>query len=188
MAILEPKDTKVVQTDIGERIKKALATVIKSKSDGDDDSGGDATPYYQLDGGKAVVRVVSTTDPKERDTEHARYGFFQGTYDVQSKKWLKIDVRRLSYEDYQDSDTALGDIDQDLPNLTFNKEEDKLHFLDEKMNGVYGFLRAILLPARFATVKKEQIEWLKKRDAAVSPEEKSKLIQERIKTLQELLW
>ena len=56
------------------------------------------------------------------------------------------------------------------------------------MNGVYGFVRAILPPARFATVKKEQIEWLKKRDAAVSLAEKSKLIQERIKTLQELLW
>jgi uncharacterized protein YecT (DUF1311 family) len=55
------------------------------------------------------------------------------------------------------------------------------------MNQVYGFVRTILPPARFATVKKEQIEWLKKRDAA-SLEEKSKLTQERVKTLQELLW
>jgi len=188
MAILEPKDSKVIQTDIGERIKKALATVIKSKGEGDDESGGDAMPYYQLDGGKAVLRVVSTTDPKERDPEHARYAFFQGTYDGQSKKWLKIDVRRLSYEDYQNSATALGDdIDQDLANLTF-KEEDKLQLLDEKMNGVYGFVRAVLPPARFATVKKEQIDWLKKRDAAGSLEEKSNLLQERIKTLQGLLW
>lgn len=189
MAILEPKDSKVVQTDIGDRIKKALATVIKSKGEGDDESGGDAMPYYQLDGGKAIVRAVSTTDPKEMDTKHARYAFFQGTYDVHSKKWLNTDVRRLSYEDYQNADTALGDdIDQDLANLTFNKEEEKLQLLDEKMNQVYGFLRAILPPARFATVKKEQVEWLKKRDAAVSPEEKSKLVAERIKTLQELFW
>jgi len=189
MAILEPKDTKVIQTDIGERIKKALATVIKSKGQGDDESGGDAVPYYQLDDGKALVRVVSTTDPKEMDTKHARYGFFQGTYDVKSKRWLNIDARRLSYEDYENSDTALGDdIDQDLANLTSNTEEEKLQLLDEKMNRVYGFLRTILSPARFATVKKEQIEWLKKRDAAVSLEEKSKLMGERIKTLQELLW
>ena len=189
MAILEPKDTKMIQTDIGKRIKKALATVIKSKGEGDDESGGDAVPYYQLDDGKAFVRVVSTTDPKERDTKHARYAFFQGTYDVQSKKWLNIDVRRLSYQDYENSDTALGDdIDQYLANPTFEKEEDELQLLDEKMNGVYGFVRAILPPARFATVKKEQIEWLKKRDAAVSLAEKSKLIAERIKTLQEVLW
>jgi hypothetical protein len=189
IAILEPKDTKVIQTDIGKRIKKALATVIKSKGDGDDESGGDAVPYYRLDNGKALVRVVSTTDPKEMDTKHARYGFFQGTYDLQSKKWLNVDARRLSYEDYENSATALGDdIDQDLANLTFNKEDEKLQLLDEKMNEVYGFLRTILPPARFATVKKEQIEWLKKRDAAVSLEEKSKLIEERIKALQELLW
>ena len=188
MAILEPKDTKVIQTDIGKQIKKALATVIKSRGDGDDESGGDAVPYYRLDDGKAIVRVVSTTDPKEMDTKHARYGFFQGTYDVQSKKWLNVDARRLSYEGYENSGTALGDdIDQDLANLTFNKAEEKLQLLDEKMNEVYGFLRAILPPARFATVKKEQIEWLKKRDAVVSLEEKSKLIEERIKTLQELL-
>lgn len=189
MAILEPKDTKVIQTDIGERIKKALATVIKSKGEGDDESGGDAMPYYQLYDGKALLRAVSTTDPRERDTKHARYAFFQGTYDVQSKKWLNINVRRLSYEDYENSATALDDdIDQDLANLTFNKEEEKLRLLDEKMNGVYGFLRSVLPPARFATVKNEQVEWLRKRDAAVSLEEKSKLVGERIKTLQELLW
>jgi uncharacterized protein YecT (DUF1311 family) len=189
MAILEPKDTKLIQTDIGERIKKALATVIKSKGEGDDESGGDAIPYYQLDDGKAIVRVVSTTDPKEMDTKHARYGFFQGTYDVHSKRWLSTGVRRLSYEDYENSDTALGDdIDQDLANLTSNTEEEKLQLLDEKMNRVYGFLRTVLPPARFATVKKEQVEWLKKRDAAVLPEEKSKMVAERIKTLQELLW
>ena len=189
MGILEPKDTKLIQTDIGKRIKKALATVIKSKGEGDDESGGDAMPYYRLDDGKVLVRVVSTTDPKEMDIEHARYGFFQGTYDVQSKKWLDVNARRLSYQDYENSSTALDDdIDQDIANLTFNKEEEKLQLLDEKMNGVYGFVRTVLPPARFATVKKEQIEWLKKRDEAGSLEEKSKLLQERIKTLQGLLW
>jgi len=187
IAILELKEAKVIQTDISERIRKALATVIKPKGDGDDESGGDAMPYYQLDGGKALLRVVSTTDPKEMDTKHARYGFFQGTYDVHSKKWLNTNARRLSYEDYENSVTALGDdIDQVVANLDF-KEQDKLQLLDEKMNQVYGFVRTILPPARFATVKKEQIEWLKKRDAA-SLEEKSKLTQERVKTLQELLW
>jgi uncharacterized protein YecT (DUF1311 family) len=57
------------------------------------------------------------------------------------------------------------------------------------MNQVYGFVRTTLPPARFATIKKEQTAWLKKRDAAgVSLQEKSKLTQERFKTLQELLW
>jgi hypothetical protein len=36
--------------------------------------------------------------------------------------------------------------------------------------------------------KKEQIEWLKKRDAAPSADEKCKLMEARIKALQELVW
>ncbi|HTD01310.1 MAG TPA: hypothetical protein VK637_04130 [Chthoniobacterales bacterium] len=44
------------------------------------------------------------------------------------------------------------------------------------------------LLARFAVVKREQIEWLKKRDAATSIEEKCKMMEARIKVLQELLW
>jgi hypothetical protein len=47
---------------------------------------------------------------------------------------------------------------------------------------------ADLEPARFAVVKKEQIEWLKKRDAASSVEEKCKLTEARTKVLQELVW
>jgi len=37
-------------------------------------------------------------------------------------------------------------------------------------------------------VKQEQIAWLKTRDAAQSIEEKSKLIEDRINALQDLLW
>ncbi|PYL97741.1 MAG: hypothetical protein DMF18_01375 [Verrucomicrobia bacterium] len=59
---------------------------------------------------------------------------------------------------------------------------------------VFLFLRWTLgkrtspLLARFAVVKREQIEWLKKRDAATSIEEKCKMMEARIKVLQELLW
>jgi Protein of unknown function (DUF1311). len=56
------------------------------------------------------------------------------------------------------------------------------------MNKVYRAAQFILPPARFATVKREQIEWLKKRDAASSTDEKCKLVEARIKALQELVW
>jgi len=49
-------------------------------------------------------------------------------------------------------------------------------------------VRLVLPPARFAAIKKEQIEWLKKREANTSIEEKCKLMEARIKALQELLW
>ncbi len=56
------------------------------------------------------------------------------------------------------------------------------------MNEVYLAVRLVLPSARFAVVKKEQIEWLKKRDATASIEEKCKLMEARIKVLQGLLW
>jgi uncharacterized protein len=56
------------------------------------------------------------------------------------------------------------------------------------MNSLYGTEQFILPPARFATVKREQIEWLKKRDAASSTDKKCKLMKARIRALQELVW
>jgi len=49
------------------------------------------------------------------------------------------------------------------------------------MSNLYHAAQFILRPARFAAVKKEQIEWLKKRDAAPSVDEKCKLMEARIK-------
>jgi len=56
------------------------------------------------------------------------------------------------------------------------------------MNDVYAAVRSFLPPGRFAKVKQEQIAWLKTRDATQSAEEKSKLTENRIRALQDLLW
>ena len=61
-------------------------------------------------------------------------------------------------------------------------------WLDERLNEVYTSVRLLLPPNSFAAVKKEQIEWLKERDAAGSVEEKCKSMEARIKALQELVW
>ena len=184
ISILEPKASSFVQTDIGERIKKTLGGAIKLK--GHEEEWGDAMPYYQIDGGKLLVRALSTTDPKELDLKHAHFALFYGTYDLRSKKWLSANARALDYGEYNGADSAFGNIDAEAASIA--REEDKLESLDTSLNGVYGILRAILPAARFAEIKKEQIEWLKKRDAAGSIEEKNKLIQARIKTLQQLVW
>jgi uncharacterized protein len=55
------------------------------------------------------------------------------------------------------------------------------------MNKVYRAAQFILAPARFAAVTKEQIEWLMKRDAAPSTDEKC-VMEARITALQELVW
>ena len=56
------------------------------------------------------------------------------------------------------------------------------------MNSAYQAAKLILPPARFAKLKQEQTEWLKKRDSAASIEEKCKLMKARIKSLQDWLW
>jgi uncharacterized protein YecT (DUF1311 family) len=98
------------------------------------------------------------------------------------------DVRSISAEQDDALETAYGDLEQYLEHTTFENEESKAESLDQTLNEVYRAAQFILPLARFAAVKKEQIEWLKKRDAAPSIGEKCKLIEARIKALQELLW
>ena len=66
--------------------------------------------------------------------------------------------------------------------------EEKAETVDQDMNEVYKNLRVVLPPARFAKVHQEQLAWLKKRDAAKSVEEKSKLTEERTRALRDLVW
>lgn len=189
ISILEPKDSNFIQTDIGKKIEKALAAVMVKQSHDSESGGGDATPYFHFAPDHTLrVRVPSTSDPKQLDPKTAHYAFFHGTFELRSKKWLSADARALDSAQYESAESAFTDLDSQLEGNSFSTEEDKAKWLDEQMNEVYVVVRLILPAAGFATVKKEQIEWLKKRDAAASVEEKCKLMIERIKALQELLW
>ena len=95
-------------------------------------------------------------------------------------------VRPLTGSEYDGVGDPFGDLG--LDETSFSTEEEKEKWLDERMNQIYLAVRLVLPQARFAAVKKEQIEWLKKRDAASSVEEKCKLTEARTKALQELLW
>jgi uncharacterized protein len=75
-----------------------------------------------------------------------------------------------------------------ISSTTFQNEEGKAESLDPTMNKVYRAAQFLLPPTRFTAVKKEQIEWLKKRNAAPSTDEKCKLMEARTKALQELVW
>ena len=98
------------------------------------------------------------------------------------------DARSINADQDDALSAAYSDLEQDLEHRTFENEENKADLLDETMNRVYRAAQLILPSARFAAVKKEQIEWLKKRDAASSISEKCKLVEARIKALQELVW
>jgi len=185
ISILEVNGENFTQAEVGKRVQQALNAVI-AKAEGVKGAGAAATAYLQLtDDRKLRVRALATTDPKEMN-EKSHQALFQGTYDLKGKKWTVTDVRHISLDESHALESAYGELG--LENNTFGTEELKLEWLDGRMNGVYQALRILLRPERFAQVKAEQIAWLKKRDAAGSVAEKCKLLEARIKALQDLAW
>jgi len=151
--------------------------------------GGYVSPHFRFGTDRKVrARALSQNNPKQFDDVKTYYALFQGTFDVAAKKWTVMDARSISAEQDDTLETAYSDLEQDLEHRIFQNEEDKAESLDQMMNKVYRAAQFILPPARFAAVKREQIEWLKKRNAAPSTDEKCALMEARIKALQELVW
>jgi len=188
ISVLEINDSSFAQTEIGDRIQKSLDGVMKKQAHAPE-MAGDVSPYFRFGTDRKVrVRALSQNNPKQFEDIRTYYALFQGTFDVAAKKWTVIDARSISAEQDDALVTVYGDLGQDLEHTTFQNEEDKAESLDQNMNKVYRAAQFILPPARFAAVKREQIEWLKKRNAAPSTGEKCKLLETRIKALQELVW
>ena len=188
ISVLEINDSSFTQTEIGDRIQKSLDGAMKKQAHAPE-MAGDVSPYFRFGTDRKVrVRALSQNNPKQFEDIKTYYALFQGTFDVAAKKWTVIDARSISAEQDDALVTVYGDLGQDLEHTTFQNEEDKAESLDQNMNKVYRAAQFILPPARFAAVKREQIEWLKKRNAAPSTGEKCKLLETRIKALQELVW
>ena len=188
ISVLEINDSSFVQTEIGDRIQKSLDAAMKKQAH-DPEMAGDTFPHFRFGTDRKVrVRALSQNNPKQFEDVKTYYALFQGTFDVAAKKWTVTDARSISAEQDDALGTAYSDLEQDLEHTIFQNEEDKAESLDQTMNKVYRAAQFILPPARFTEVKREQIEWLKKRNAAPSTEEKCKMMEARIKALQELVW
>ena len=188
ISVLEISDSSFAQTEIGDRIQKSLDGAMKKQAHAPE-MAGDVSPYFRFGTDRKVrVRALSQNNPKQFEDVKTYYALFQGTFDVAAKKWTVTDARSISAEQDHALETAYSDLEQDLEHTTFQNEEDKAESLDQTMNKVYRAAQFILPPARFAAVKREQIDWLKKRNAAPSTDEKCKLMEARIKALQELVW
>src|SRR5262249_30777620 len=160
ISILEPKRSTFSQTDIGDKIDKDLAAVLHKQSREPDEGGGAEVTFFRLGHDRKLrVRVSTTTDPKQINERGGYYGLFQGTFDVESRKWLATDARPLKRNEYDAADTAFNDLDTLLDHTSFEMQ-DKTEWLDERMNEVYNMVRVVLPPNRFAKIKQEQIEWL----------------------------
>lgn len=201
-SILEPKESSFSQTDIGERIQKSLDSVMQKQSH-EPEMSGEVTPYFRLGPDRKVrVRALISNNPKRFEDVKTYYALFQGTFDVESKKWTATDARSINSEQDDALDSAYQDnfakhmivaadpaqAPENFTGSVFSSEEEKVDALDKMMNDVYQAVRYVLPANRFANVKQQQIAWLKTRDAAHSVDEKSQLIESRIKTLQNLLW
>jgi hypothetical protein len=186
VVVLEIKDSKFVQTEIDEPIQKSLDGAMKKESH-DSEMAGDVSVNFRLGNDRKIkVRATSQNNPKQLDDVKTYYALFQGTYDLAAKKWTVTDVRSITSE--QDDALTTGYQPPDFENITYATDEDRARSLDEQMNSVYKAAKFVLPPARFAKVKQEQTEWLKRRDATPAVKAQCELIEKRIRDLQNALW
>ena len=200
--VLEPKGDKVIQTDVGKFIQKSLDAVIAKQSRQRDDSGYGIAYFRPTPDRKLRVRALAYTNPKQFENVQSYYAAFQGTFDLAAKKWSATSARKISseendslqngYAEFNENDSLVipegGSTPEDFAGTVFRSEEARVERLDTRLNEVYQAVRLSVAPARFAIVKQEQIAWLKKRDATQLLPEQSKLVEQRIKALQDLLW
>ena len=193
ISVLQLKGSGFEQTDLGARIEKALAAVVGEEGTG-------SAWFRFAPNNKLLVRAVCYTgNPKLMD-ENSKQARFAGTFDLNSKKWIASeahktedwDALRALYSEPSAVFIAPGGDQSKVPeNFTgtiVSSEDEKAQTVDQDMNEVYKNLRVVLPPARFAKVHQEQVAWLKKRDAAKSVEEKSKLTEERTRALRDVVW
>jgi uncharacterized protein YecT (DUF1311 family) len=186
ISILETKDSSFVQTEIDERIQKSLDGAMKKQAHKSEISG-NVSPHFRLGTDRKVrVRALSQNNPKQFEDVKTYYALFQGTYDLAAKKWTVTDARSITAD--QSGVLEVGYQDPDFENTTYANDDDRAKSFDEEMNQVYQAAKFILPPARFAKVKQEQTEWLKKRDATSSIKARCELIEKRIRDFQDVLW
>jgi uncharacterized protein YecT (DUF1311 family) len=212
IAALEPKQSGFAQADLGERIQKSLDAALRKQNHGSDLTA-DVYPHcHPVAARKIRARALGRNNPKSLEEVKTCYALFEGEFDLATKKWTAADARSLDREQGETLEDTLGTVYADFGDegftisqeafkdetpetdrldrddvIVFRSEEAKAKYLDEEMNRVYKAARLLLPPPRFAIVKQAQIAWLKERDATNSTAGKCKLMEERIKALQELL-
>ena len=186
ITLVEIHDGKCTQTDVGKHIQDALDPVIKKASHGDTPFGYAGAYFRSGPGHSILVRGTAFTNPKSMPNEPTYCSLFLGTFDLDSKKWTRSEARKVTSKEKDDWESALDGFSED--ERTFNNDEDRLTFYDERLNTIYGGVRTALPAERFAAVKKEQFAWVKKLEAQPSAAAKCKLIAARIKVLEDLVW
>jgi hypothetical protein len=185
ITLVEPHGATCTQTDLGTHLQKALDAVIARQSK--DGGGGCGSAYFhEAPGRKVLVRATDQTNPKSLEGVHTWCALFQGTFDLKARKWTRSEERKIELDDMIALESAFSDtLDE---HVTFSSEADRLKWHDDRLNDVYGGVRLLLPPERFAAVKKAQRAWLKQLEAGGSDTNKCKLMVARIGELREMVW
>ena len=190
ITILEIDDAKFRQIDVGTHVQKALDAHVTKRSN-DPKLEVHAVAHCRMSPGRKFrIRALATTNPREFHDQKTYKALFEGTFDLKTKKWTVSDTRPIDAveEGWESLVGVYDDVTGTLERTTFENDDQKLRWLDAELNRTYQALRILLKPERFAQVKAEQIAWLKKRDGVSSTVGKCKLLEARIKALQELVW
>lgn len=135
---------------------------------------------------KVRLRALGDNNPKRFPDKKTYCALFQGTYDLATRRWTISDVRSITEEQSDLLSSAYQPLEP--AGRVFTDDEEHAKWLDDQLNAVYGAIRQLLPPARFATVKEEQIAWLKAQPADASANQRSAAWTARIKVLEKLLW
>ncbi len=183
--LLELNKNGFSQVEVGKFIQTSLDAVIVRKSHAKDDSCY-AEFYCRFNANHTVrIRALGYTNPKQLEGVPTYRAYFRGTYEPETRKWNGVTTRNVG-EECDGFNAAFRD--KDFLNEVFSGEEDRAEALDKCMNDIYQALRFLLPAEGFSEVKKAQIAWLKKRDAADSTAAKCKLLEARIEVLRDIAW
>jgi hypothetical protein len=183
---VEPQGTTCKQVDLGQHIQKSLDAIIARQA-GNKDSGGYGMAHFKPGTGREIlVRATAYTNPKSFEDQPTYCSLFLGTFDLATGKWTRSEARKIVSGENDALETAFMDSLED--GITFNNEQNRLEWYDDRLNEVYTAVRLVLPPERFAQVKKEQIAWLKQLEAQKTVDKKCQFIGTRIKELRALVW
>ncbi|HEV7405768.1 MAG TPA: hypothetical protein VGO11_22685 [Chthoniobacteraceae bacterium] len=184
LSVVEIEHGSLRQVQIDRRVHEMLAEKLANRADGAVDS---STAFIRPGADRRLrLRVLADNNPKRFDDRKTKCALFQGTYDLAAQKWTITDARSVSEDQSDELMSAYRPLDPQ--GLVFNGEADRAKWLDDQLNAVYGALRLLLPPARFAAVKEEQVAWLKAQPKEASAKQRSAAWTARIKVLDQLLW
>ena len=182
VSALLPAGGKFQQYDLGTKVAQALGRAMNGKKD---EEAGVPEFLSRFGGGtKILVRGAANDDPKQM-RERSESAFFTGIFDAATGTWSKTAAHQVDQATYDSFAEGYGPLQTDWKDFD---AQSKAENLDRFLNAVYRVLKANLPAEKFAAVKKEQVAWLKERDALKDPERQSAFVIARIKALKELAW